>query len=122
MGGVTCLRLNCGDEKNLVGHGPGVAVIENVSLVESEGGNLPVVARIIDGDLGHAASGDPGFGPGLNVLAMSGLVAGDLERANEVGPFGIGVSMLFQVKPQAIAKGVFTEKIIQLFKDCGTFW
>src|SRR3984885_2198826 len=40
LGSLTCLRLNCGDEKNLIGHGPDVGVAEHISTVGPLSGQL----------------------------------------------------------------------------------
>ena len=51
---------------------------------------------------------------------MPGLVAGFLKCAHQVSPLGVRVGMLFQVKPQSIAKVVLVEKVIQLLEHRGS--
>ncbi len=77
-------------------------------------GDMPLLARPGDLDLWHAAPKDPGCGPGPNVLVMAELIAGGLEGANQVGPFGVGVGVFFEVEPQAVAKGFVAEKVVKL--------
>lgn len=104
-------------EQDLHRDGPDAAFLENVALLQSE--MIDAILRVAgpgDVHLGHAAMANPHGCPRLQRL--SGNL---LECMDQIAPFGVGISVLFQIKAQAIAKFFFAEDESELLDDAGRF-
>src|SRR6266581_2071124 len=74
------------------------------------------VARPENINLGHAAATNPRSGP---ILQRS---SGDVfERADEIAPLSIRISMFFEIKPEAIPEVLVAKDKGKLFYDAGSF-
>src|SRR6266568_1452168 len=74
------------------------------------------VARPENINLGHAAATNPRSGP---ILQRS---SGDVfERADEIAPLSIRISMFFEIKPEAIPEVFVAKDKSKLFYDAGSF-
>src|SRR6266705_3310248 len=74
------------------------------------------VARPENINLWHAAAANPRSGP---ILQRSTVHA--FERVDEIAPLVVGISMFFEIKPEAIPEVLVAKDKGKLFYDAGSF-